>query len=343
MTANQVFLSCVAILFMGSLTLQVACIRWGLRWTKLAEISWLRATGVLLSVVVVQFLCGGLFAIVLGESFHKLHGIGEYALVLGLQYAVATVVLKLGFSTTVRRAAAATLPLGVLSFAFPCILIFMVRPVLYETYVIPTNAMAPTLLGEHLEAACPRCGAAAYGTMPSPGVPKYEKGVLMVCSREYKSVLVKNAPLVPIEGDRITVCKRLTPKRWDLIVFQYPADPSIAYVKRLVGLPGEEFEIRNGSIWINGERIEPPWNIRGIEYSPNIKFHDQVRAGPGSKPVVLGSDEYFVIGDFVDQSSDSRFWDKGAPGYPPYAVPSSHIVGVVINRYWPLSRWSELR
>jgi signal peptidase I len=128
-----------------------------------------------------------------------------------------------------------------------------------------------------------------------------------------------------------------------LIVFRFPADPSVNYVKRLVGLPGEQLEIRDGGIWINGERLEPPESIRGIRYSPTIEWNGQIHSGPGSDPVTLGPDEYFVLGDFVDQSADSRFWERGAPGHPPYAVPESHLVGVDINTYWPPSRWKSFR
>ncbi len=108
-------------------------------------------------------------------------------------------------------------------------------------------------------------------------------------------------------------------------------------------MPGEKLEIHDGAIWINGQRQQPPVAIRGIRYSPTIDQHGQHLSGPGSVPVTLGPDEYFVIGDFVDQSSDSRFWERGAPGHPPYAVPASYIDGVVINIYWPPSRWAAFR
>ena len=55
--------------------------------------------------------------------------------------------------------------------------------------------------------------------------------------------------------------------------------------------------------------------------------------------VVLGLDEYFVLGDFSARSKDSRLWQDGAPGHLPYAVPSDHIIGVVTQIYWPPERW----
>jgi signal peptidase I len=126
-------------------------------------------------------------------------------------------------------------------------------------------------------------------------------------------------------------------------VFRNPADPSVNYVKRLVGLPGEQLSIHDGAIWINGEKLDPPPSISGIPYSPTIESGGQVYSGPGSVPVELGPDEYFVLGDFVDNSADSRMWERGAPGYPPYAVPEENIVGVVVNIYWPPSRWTSFR
>ena len=60
------------------------------------------------------------------------------------------------------------------------------------------------------------------------------------------------------DGDRILVCKLIAPRRWDLMVFRYPEDPTVNYVKRLVGLPGEKLAIRDGAVWINDAKIDPP-------------------------------------------------------------------------------------
>ena len=62
-----------------------------------------------------------------------------------------------------------------------------------------------------------------------------------------------------------------------------------------------------------------------------------------SRPAKLGDDEYFVLGDFSPQAKDSRLWREGAPGHTPYAVPASHIRGVVTHIYWPPKRWRILR
>ena len=54
---------------------------------------------------------------------------------------------------------------------------------------------------------------------------------------------------------------------------------------------------------------------------------------------MLADDEYFVLGDFTWRSVDSRFWEEGAVGHNPYAVPESHLHGVVTHIIWPPSRW----
>ncbi|MEX0613490.1 MAG: signal peptidase I [Pirellulales bacterium] len=219
----------------------------------------------------------------------------------------------------------------------------LIRPFMYEAFVIPTNGMAPTLLGLHWEAACPRCGQPAYGRPLDAWERFPAEGVKMNCSAERQAVLVTDVSPEVHNGDRILSCKFITPRRWDLITFRYPEDPTVIYVMRLVGLPDEELSIHDGAVWINGEKLDPPDSLNGIHYSPTIEDHGRTWSGPGSKPLKLEPDEYYVLGDFLEQSADSRFWEKGAPGYPPYAVPESYITGVVINIYWPPSRWISFR
>jgi len=259
-----------------------------------------------------------------------------------LNFFVICTVISLIYRVRFLRSILAAIPFYAFSFAFLGLL-FIERAYVYEAFSIPTNSMAPTLLGEHLEAPCPRCGAPAYGPRMEAGRQLPPEGWQMICSKEMKSVYVTNPSKIGGDGDRMFVCKLLNPKRWDLIAFRYPQDPSVNYVKRLVGLPGEKLEIRDGAIWINGEKQEPPEAIRGIHFSPTIESNGRVFSGPGSVPVQLKSDEYFVFGDFVEQASDSRLWEQGAPGYPPYAVPESNIIGVAINIYWPISRWTVFR
>ncbi len=132
-----------------------------------------------------------------------------------------------------------------------------------------------------------------------------------------------------LENDRILVDK-LTyrfkqPQRGDIIVFKYPADTKKDFVKRLIGFEGETIEIKNGSIYINGKKLEEPNNIiKNYYYNRN----DWPYGKEGEKILVPRGD-FFVLGDNSAQSSDSRNW-----GF----VPQSHLKGRAILIYWPPSR-----
>ena len=86
-------------------------------------------------------------------------------------------------------------------------------------------------------------------------------------------------------------------------MFRYPRKPEINYVKRLVGLPGESIVIRDGAVWVNGERQTPPERVGPIRYRGSYRRDDEDAA---SEEIVLGSDEYYVLGDNPNKSSDSR-------------------------------------
>jgi signal peptidase I len=342
MAANQIFLIILAIAAIASFYLHVASVKWGVAWANVARISWLKALGLTIVFTIVGVVVATIFVAAVGEwgdSGSRL----TYFIFIGLRYAAACLLVAGIYRIAIRLAAKAVVPYLATSLVLGSIATFLVRTFAYEAFTIPTNSMAPTLLGEHLKAHCPDCGSPGYGMLPdlTRGVPPDD--VLMVCSKELKSFHASAKNGTRGEGDCILVCKLVQPKRWDLIEFRAPPDPSVKYVKRLVGLPGEKLAIHDGAIWINGEKMEPPDCIRGIRYSPTIETNGVTMSGPGSVPIELGPDEYFVLGDFVDGAYDSRFWEKGAPGHPPYAVPLSYVDGVVINVYWPPSRWKSFR
>jgi signal peptidase I len=138
--------------------------------------------------------------------------------------------------------------------------------------------------------------------------------------------------------DRTWVNRRLRPRRWDIIVYRFPEDRSVNYAHRLIGLPGERIELRDGRVTINGQVIEKPSHLWYLNYCNSPSPGESGWGGEGN-PITLGADEYYVLGDFSARSRDSRVWERGAPGHPPYAVPASDVVGVVTQIYWPPERW----
>lgn len=107
------------------------------------------------------------------------------------------------------------------------------------------------------------------------------------------------------------------PKRFDIIVFPYPKEPDKHYIKRVVGLPGETVQIIDGYVYINGEKLDE-------SYGSDVMN----TAGIAQDPIVLGPDEYFVLGDNRNNSEDSRYAAVGN-------IKRSDITGRAWLRIWP--------
>jgi len=111
-------------------------------------------------------------------------------------------------------------------------------------------------------------------------------------------------------GDHILVNKFTyyfkDPARGDIIVFVYPMDPKKDFVKRVISLPGEEIQLRNRRLFINGREIEDPWGVYGERGRTLIPDHLRPRDNYG--PKVVPSSSLFVLGDNRDNSQDSRYW-----------------------------------
>ena len=99
-------------------------------------------------------------------------------------------------------------------------------------------------------------------------------------------------------------------KRRDMIVFPFPPDPSIDYIKRLIGLPGERLEISKDLVFINGELIDEPYAYFEPNKRSSRRAQSLTDAVPVSRfgPIVIPEGKLFVMGDNRYNSADSRYW-----------------------------------
>ena len=172
------------------------------------------------------------------------------------------------------------------------ILALFIRTFVVQAFKIPSGSMKPTLLvGDHIL------------------VNKFIFGVKLPFTDK-------------------TLVKISKPKRGDVVVFKYPLDTKKDYIKRVVGLPGDQVELANKQLLINGRPTEDPhasYSLQG-----NLR-----KFGPTTVP----AEHIFVMGDNRDESSDSRVW-----GF----VPISYLKGKAFLIYWSWDRknfgvrWSRL-
>lgn len=119
-------------------------------------------------------------------------------------------------------------------------------------------------------------------------------------------------------GNRLAYITK-DPERFDIIIFRYPDDETQLFIKRVIGLPGETVEIRDGLIYINGSDV-PLEDV-------NIKEPMTGSFGPYEVP----EDSYFVMGDNRNNSLDSRYWKNTF-------VTKDEILGEAFLRYWPINK-----
>lgn len=110
------------------------------------------------------------------------------------------------------------------------------------------------------------------------------------------------------------------PQRGEVIVFKYPQNPSQRYIKRIIGLPNETVEIKNGKVLINNKELDE-------KYLPLYTYTT------GDIVVILGENEFFVLGDNRTASYDSRRWGP---------VPRQNIIGRVFIRAWPFTALAKI-
>mgnify|MGYP001591395784 CR=1 FL=1 len=110
------------------------------------------------------------------------------------------------------------------------------------------------------------------------------------------------------------------PERGEVVVFRYPRQPSQFFIKRIIGLPGDKIEIKNGSVRLNESAFNETYLSPSLATAPDAS-------------TILGVDEYFVLGDNREASSDSRAWGN---------LKENFIVGKTLLRLWPLTRIGTL-
>jgi signal peptidase I len=196
---------------------------------------------------------------------------------------------------------------------YAVIIALFIRTFFYEPFSIPSASMVPTLLvGDYL-----------FVSKFSYGYSRYS--------------LPLGLPLIPGPG-------RLffrSPHRGDVVVFKLPRDPSIDFIKRLVGLPGDRIQVKDNVLYINDvpvkmQRIEPYFDTEGgvprnfmqsIETLPNGVQHRIIQLGTdlpldNTGVFTVPPGDYFMMGDNRDNSADSRDPGSGV-GY----VPAENLVG----------------
>jgi len=119
--------------------------------------------------------------------------------------------------------------------------------------------------------------------------------------------------------------------RGDLIVFENPGDAGTTtkdLIKRVIGLPGETVEARNGRVLINGQELAEPYIERDVETRGAICQTETMPGCVGQDKIVVPPDTYFVMGDNRANSRDSRFIGP---------IPGSRIIGRAFVRVWPIT------
>ena len=111
-----------------------------------------------------------------------------------------------------------------------------------------------------------------------------------------------------------------SPRRGEVVIFRFPGDESRDFVKRVIAIPGDTVDIRQGGVFLNGEKLDEPY----------ITHHEN----SSMAPVKVSSGEYFVLGDNRRASHDSRNWGP---------VPGRNIIGRAWLSYWPLDRLRGLQ
>jgi signal peptidase I len=185
------------------------------------------------------------------------------------------------------------------SIIWALLIALFIRTFVVQAFVIPSGSMENTLIiGDHI-----LVNKFIYGTK------------------------------IPFTDSRILPLR--DPKRGDVIVFEYPVDRSKDFIKRVIGVPGDEIFIRNKQVYVNGVPYRNPHEL----HKDPVVLPGQVSSRDNFGPVRVPANDFFVMGDNRDDSYDSRFW-----GF----VKNSDILGLAFIKYWAWDKdtwtihWGEI-
>src|SRR4030042_2803619 len=168
---------------------------------------------------------------------------------------------------------------------FALILSLIIKTFFVQAFKIPSGSMIPTLLkGDQI-----LVNKFIYGTR------------------------------VPLSDVKVLEIRE--PRRGDIVVFEYPEDRGIHYIKRLIGLPGDTIEVINKAVFVTGE----PFTVPPAQYEDPETLPSAISVRDNFGPVVVPPHSYFMIGANRDNSRDSRFW-----GF----VDNAELVGNAVVIYW---------
>lgn len=172
---------------------------------------------------------------------------------------------------------------AIVSFLLPLLIILTVRWAFLEPFVIPSGSMIPTLLvNDHIL------------------VQKFQYGLKWPFGSEW-------------------MIRWNKPKRGEVVVFKYPENPKVYYIKRLIGLPGDQISVQSGFLTINGQKVETQSsdvagdrgyfyfneNLDGVRHL--VRFYEP-EPGGDTQIFIVPTGKYFFMGDNRDESNDSRAW-----------------------------------
>ncbi|MBN1881381.1 MAG: signal peptidase I [Deltaproteobacteria bacterium] len=165
------------------------------------------------------------------------------------------------------------------------IIVLVCKTLVFQTYRIPSESMVPTL---------------------------YPGDQILVCKCSYG---------VPVPFTDVFIFGLREPSRGDVVVFKFPPDHRVHYIKRLVGMPGDTIEIKNKVLYVNGE----VYDVAEAQYIDPLVMPGVVSRRDNYGPITIPPGAFFMMGDNRDNSNDSRFWGL---------VREHEIIGRTVMVYW---------